>query len=163
MGWHFDSDRPIYVQLLELIQQRIITGTYGPGEQLPPVRELALEAGVNPNTMQKAMTELERTGLIHAQRTTGRFVTEDVQMIRDLRQQLALARIADFMHSMQELGYERTEILELMSQNSYDGACDEEGDKETEIEVGKEISKEADKETDKKVGERTETEKEEMR
>ena len=155
MGWHFDADRPIYMQLLELIQQRIITGTYGPGEQLPPVRELALEAGVNPNTMQKAMTELERTGLIHAQRTTGRFVTEDVQMIRDLRQQLALARIADFMHSMQELGYERMEIIKLMSQSLNDSTDGEE--------TGEEIGKEADKEIDKKVGERTETKKEEMR
>ena len=116
MGWHFDADRPIYMQLLELIQQRIITGTYGPGEQLPPVRELALEAGVNPNTMQKAMAELERTGLIHAQRTTGRFVTEDAQMIRDLRQQLALDKIVGFLQSMQELGYEKEEILVLMEQ-----------------------------------------------
>jgi len=124
MGWQFDSDRPIYTQLLELIQQRIITGGYGPGEKLPPVRELALEAGVNPNTMQKAMTELERTGLIHAQRTTGRFVTEDVQMIGDLRQQLALDKIAGFVQSMQELGYEKREILELMEQSQCAGNCD---------------------------------------
>jgi len=118
MGWHFEANRPIYTQLLELIQHRIITGTYGPGEKLPPVRELALEAGVNPNTMQKAMSELERTGLIHVQRTTGRFVTEDEQMIRDCRQQLALDKIAGFLHSMQELGYEREEILELMEQET---------------------------------------------
>lgn len=125
MGWHFDSDRPIYMQLLELIQQRIITGTYEPGEQLPSVRELALEAGVNPNTMQKSMAELERTGLIYAQRTTGRFVTEDVQMIRELRQQLALDKIAVFMHSMQELGYERGEILALMGQSESTKVCDD--------------------------------------
>lgn len=124
MGWHFDSDRPIYMQLLELIQQRIIAGVYGPGEQLPPVRELALEAGVNPNTMQKAMAELERTGLIHAQRTTGRFVTEDVQMIWELRQQLALDKIAGFLRGMQELGYERAEILELMGQSGSNKGCD---------------------------------------
>lgn len=136
MGWHFDTDRPIYAQLLELIQQRIITGTYGPGEKLPPVRELALEAGVNPNTIQKAMAELERTGLIHAQRTTGRFVTEDAQMIRDLRQQLAVDKIAGFLHDMQELGYERTEILRLMGQSGYAGECG--GKNVTGIEAEKE-------------------------
>ena len=118
MTWFFETDRPIYTQLLEQIQQRIITGVYGPGEKLPPVRELAMEAGVNPNTMQKAMAELERTGLIHAQRTTGRFVTEDAQMIRDLRQQLALDKIAGFLRSMQELGYEQSEILGLMGQKN---------------------------------------------
>ena len=116
MGWHFETDRPIYTQLVEQIQQHIITGFYGPGDKLPPVRELAMEAGVNPNTMQKAMAELEQTGLIHAQRTTGRFVTEDVEMIRDCRQQLALDRIFGFLRSMRELGYEEAEVLELMSQ-----------------------------------------------
>ena len=114
MGWNFVSDRPIYTQLLEQIQQRIITGMYGPGDKLPPVRELALEAGVNPNTMQKALAELERTGLIHAQRTTGRFVTEDEQMIGDCRQQLAVAKIEEFVRTMQDLGYDRTELLALM-------------------------------------------------
>ncbi len=124
MGWNFESDRPIYTQLLEQIQQRIIAGIYGPGEKLPPVRELALEAGVNPNTMQKALAELERTGLIHAQRTTGRFVTEDEQMIQDCRQQLALDKIAFFLHSMRELGYAREEILELMRQSGSEETCD---------------------------------------
>ncbi len=114
MGWLFDPDRPIYTQLLEQIQLRIIVGTYGPGEKLPPVRELALEAGVNPNTMQKALAELERTELIHAQRTTGRFVTEDVELIRSCRRQLALAKIEEFVKTMQELGYDRDEVLALM-------------------------------------------------
>ncbi len=134
MGWHFDSDRPIYMQLMALIQQRIITGTYGPGEQLPAVRELALEAGVNPNTMQKAMSELERTGLIHSQRTTGRFVTEDVQMIQALRQQLALDRIADFLRNMQDLGYERAELMELMGQIKLSGESDRTYEAEPETE-----------------------------
>ena len=132
MGWQFDSDRPIYTQLLEQIQQRIIAGIYGPGEKLPPVRELAMEAGVNPNTMQKAMAELERTGLIHAQRTTGRFVTEDIQMIHDLRQQLALDKIAGFLCSMQELGYERAEVLDLMRQSPYVGEAGNQFDKEAD-------------------------------
>ena len=75
MTWKLDSDRPIYAQLLELIQMRIISGHYPAGSRLPSVRELAAEAGVNPNTMQKAFSELERNGLIWTQRTAGRFVT----------------------------------------------------------------------------------------
>ena len=130
MGWNFESDRPIYTQLLEQIQLRIIAGTYGPGEKLPPVRELAMEAGVNPNTMQKALTELERTGLIHAQRTTGRFVTEDVQMIRDCRSQLALRRIEEFVAGMVGMGYDRAEILELMQRQEMPDTAPEKGENE---------------------------------
>ena len=77
MAWNLDSDRPIYAQLLERIELQIVSGTYGPGDKLPSVRELAAEASVNPNTMQKAFAELERSGLIVTKRTSGRFVTED--------------------------------------------------------------------------------------
>ena len=114
MGWNFESDRPIYTQLLEQIQKRIISGVYGPGDKLPPVRELALEAAVNPNTMQKAMAELERTGLIHAQRTTGRFVTEDQELIRACRRRLAMEQLENFFKSMGELGYTREDVMDLM-------------------------------------------------
>ena len=77
MAWNLDSDRPIYAQLLERIQLQIVSGIYGPGDKLPSVRDLAAEASVNPNTMQKAFAELERSGLIETKRTSGRFVTED--------------------------------------------------------------------------------------
>ena len=89
MAWNLDSDRPIYAQLLERIQLQIVSGTYGPGDKLPSVRELAAEASVNPNTMQKAFAELERSGLIVTKRTSGRFVTEDKDMITQIRTQLA--------------------------------------------------------------------------
>ena len=88
MAWNLDSDRPIYAQLLERIQLQIVSGTYGPGDKLPSVRELAAEASVNPNTMQKAFAELERSGLIVTKRTSGRFVTEDKDMITQIRTQL---------------------------------------------------------------------------
>ena len=76
MPWDLDDDRPIYLQLMERIQQDIISGIYKPGDKIPSVRDLALDAAVNPNTMQKALSELERSGLVYSQRTSGRFITE---------------------------------------------------------------------------------------
>ena len=76
MPWNLDNDRPIYMQLMERIQQDIISGAYQPGDKLPSVRDLAVEAAVNPNTMQKALSELERCGLVYSQRTSGRFITD---------------------------------------------------------------------------------------
>ena len=75
MSWNLDSQRPIYVQIVERVQLDIITGRYAPGSRLPSVRELAAQAAVNPNTMQKARSELESGGLIYAPRTSGRFGT----------------------------------------------------------------------------------------
>ena len=85
MAWQFRNDIPIYTQLIAQIQQQIVSGALLPGERLPSVRDLAAEAGVNPNTMQRAMMEMEREELVHSQRTAGRFVTEDAQRIRQLR------------------------------------------------------------------------------
>jgi DNA-binding transcriptional regulator YhcF (GntR family) len=117
MGWIFDGSRPIYVQLLEQIRLRIVCGVYRPGEKLPSVRELAQEAAVNPNTMQKALAELERTGLIYAQRTSGRFVTENEKQIRSSRLEIALEKVEAFITAMQELGYTREEISALIRQD----------------------------------------------
>ena len=89
MEWKIAADAPIYQQLSRQIRLGIVSGEYAPGERLPPVRELALAAGVNPNTMQRAMTELEREGLVFPQRTAGRFVTEDAELIAQARQTLA--------------------------------------------------------------------------
>ena len=82
MPWNLDSSRPIYLQIIERVQMDIITGRYQPGDKLPSVRNLAQEAAVNPNTMQKALSELERSGLIYSQRTSGRFITEDKECRR---------------------------------------------------------------------------------
>ena len=82
MAWQFRNDIPIYTQLIAQIQQRIVSGALLPGERLPSVRDLAAEAGVNPNTMQRAMMEMEREELVYSQRTAGRFVTEDGERIR---------------------------------------------------------------------------------
>ena len=112
MPWNLDSDRPIYLQLMERIQHDIISGTYKPGDKLPSVRELAMEASVNPNTMQKALSELERIGLVHSRRTSGRFITEDETMIKQLKTETATEHIREFLKSMEYLGFTRPEILE---------------------------------------------------
>ena len=116
MAWELDSDRPIFLQIVERIQMDIISGKYAPGDKLPSVRDLAAEAAVNPNTMQKAFTELERTGLVYSQRTSGRFITEDINMIEELKSSLAKEKINEFLELMQKLGFKNEEILSLMNQ-----------------------------------------------
>lgn len=115
MAWNLNSDRPIFIQLIEIIQISIISGKYAPGSKLPSVRDLASEAAVNPNTMQKALAELERSGLVFSQRTSGRFITEDVAMIEDLKSTLAKEKMKQFLESMRQLGFQKEETLALMS------------------------------------------------
>lgn len=114
MSWNFNDERPIYLQLMEQIQLRIISGVYKVGEKLPSVREMASDASVNPNTMQKALTELERTGLVYTQRTSGRFITEDSTMIKDIRNGLAKEQMEKFLYSMEKIGYSKHETIELI-------------------------------------------------
>ena len=76
MQWQLRGDRPIYQQLMEQLTEQIVSGQLGAGDKVPPVRELAAEAGVNPNTMQRALADLEREGLMYTNRTSGRYVTE---------------------------------------------------------------------------------------
>lgn len=116
MPWNLDSDRPIFIQIIEKIQMDIISGVYNPGDKLPSVRELAAEASVNPNTMQKALSELERTGLVYSQRTSGRFITEDTKMIDELKAELAKEIISQFLENMQKLGFKKEETISLMKQ-----------------------------------------------
>ena len=114
MNWNFQSDWPIYVQLKEQIKLMIISGTYPAGAKLPTVRDLASEASVNPNTLQKALIELEREGLVYTQRTIGRFVTEDENMITDAKKELAYEQIEHILKKLLEMGYTREEILALV-------------------------------------------------
>ena len=115
MEWIFDSNTPIYTQLVEQLPLRIVTSVYAPGQRIPPVRELAVEAGVNPNTMQRALGELERLGLVYSQRTSGRFVTEDITMIETAKQELASRRIREFLGAMKDLGFSGREIADLIA------------------------------------------------
>ena len=114
MEWKFDNQKPIYAQIVDVIRLRIITGTYAPGSRLPSVRELAGEASVNPNTMQKALTELEGSGLIYAVRTSGRFITEDESEIALERSRLAGQRVEEFLRQMGDLRIGKEEVIRLI-------------------------------------------------
>jgi len=115
MAWELDADRPIYTQLVERIQMQIVSGIYQPGSKLPSVRELAAEAAVNPNTMQKAFAELERCGLIVTLRTNGRLVTEDTDMINEIKQNQAKEYLDVFIGKMKELNYTENDIIDLIN------------------------------------------------
>lgn len=114
MEWQFDSNMPIYTQLVDKIKLAIVSGEYTRGQRLSAVRDLAAEAGVNPNTMQRAFQELERLGLVYTQRSSGRFVTEDESVIEAAKKALAEESIRSFMDSMRRIGYTREDIIRLL-------------------------------------------------
>lgn len=114
MAWTLYADRPIYTQLVEKIQRDIVSGIYKAGDKIPPVRELATEAAVNPNTMQKALAELERMGLLYTQRTSGRFVTEDEGMINKVKEEMASQQIQAFLENMKQLGYDVEQTISVI-------------------------------------------------
>lgn len=116
MQWKLSDDRPIYVQLMETITAAIASGTLAAGIRLPSVREMAAQAGVNPNTMQRALAELERDGLLYSQRTAGRFVTDQSDSITQKRKELAMQQIRIFLSSMKEMGYTSEQTLNLIQQ-----------------------------------------------
>ena len=117
MPWNLDVHLyPIYLQIIERVQMDIITGRYQPGDKLPSVRDLAQEAAVNPNTMQKALSELERSGLIYSQRTSGRFITEDKELIHQMKKELAAAEVSAFVAHMKQLGITPEEIRQLLAE-----------------------------------------------
>ena len=114
MQWEIDSERPVYIQLIEQIQANIISGHYKPGDKLPSVRDLAAEATVNPNTMQKALSELERSGLVYTNRTSGRYITSDEEMIKNLKGKSAREQIIEFLERMKQHGFTPQETLALV-------------------------------------------------
>ena len=105
MAWELMADRPIYMQIVDTLKMRIISGAYPPGGRIPSVRELAAEAGVNPNTMQKALADLERQELISTQRTNGKTVTEDGEKIKMMRESIAQKEALSYIDKMRGLGY----------------------------------------------------------
>ena len=116
MEWKFRSDLPIYSQLVEQIKLGIVSGNLLPGERLMSVRDMATEAGVNPNTMQRALQELERDGMVYSQRTAGRFVTENMKVIERAKKKFAEEQIRSFLEAMKTLGYQWEEILSLLKE-----------------------------------------------
>ena len=114
MNWTLVNDRPIYIQLTEQITQYIVAGVFKPGTRMASVRDLA----VNPNTMQRAMAELERNGLVKTHRTTGRMITEDLEMLNNIRNELAGTRVAAFFEGMKTIGFSPREAAALLSKQA---------------------------------------------
>lgn len=114
MEWIIDGDRPIWMQLQDQLSMRIISGKYPMGGRLPSVRELAAEAGVNPNTMQRALGAVEARGLVVTNRTAGRYVTEDQNLIREIRMELARRCMEEYLQGMKTLGFSEDEARHLL-------------------------------------------------
>lgn len=119
MSWNLSKDRPIYLQLVEQIKLQILSGTYPCGEHFPSVRELAAEAAVNPNTMQKALSSLEQEGLLVGSRTNGRSVTGDETLIRTMREEIAGGIIKDCRDALLQLGFSEEESIAFMKDSHY--------------------------------------------
>ena len=116
MGFDFKNDIPIFLQIIEEIKLRIINGVYKKGEKIPSVRELAVFFEVNPNTVQKALVELEETGIILTESTNGKFVTNDNNVIEQIKSQMVREKIDEFFLSMQNLGIEKSEVIKIISE-----------------------------------------------
>jgi len=125
MKWKLIGDRPVYAQLIEQLQRGILTGEYPPGSAVPSVRTLALEAEVNPNTMQRALAELEAQGLMQTHRTSGRTVTEDMIMIGSLKESLAREQVDAFFEGMRSLGISPAEAKALITSAVHEADGDE--------------------------------------
>lgn len=115
MAWSFDADRPIFQQIEDILTARILAGQYAPGEKLPAVRELALEAGVNPNTMQRALADVEARGLVFTRRGDGRYVSEEEVAVRKARQQSAARYADDMIAALTALGISPSDIPGLVA------------------------------------------------
>jgi len=114
LKWEFDNDRPIYIQLVEKLKLFIISGQYEPGSRLLSVRDLALEAKVNPNTMQKALGELENLGLIYTKRTSGKYVTEDEKLISKFKDEMAFEKVCTYLNDMKSIGFSKKEAMDYL-------------------------------------------------
>ncbi|MBR6443858.1 MAG: GntR family transcriptional regulator [Firmicutes bacterium] len=113
--WPFKEGTPIYLQIIEEIKTRIVRGEYEAGSQVPPVRELAIEAGVNPNTVQRAFAQLESEGILKSDRTRGRFVTDEKSVLGELRKTMSSRFVTGMIKGMKELGMSDDEIIEAVS------------------------------------------------
>ena len=116
MAWRFTTDRPVYLQIADRIIKTVLSGEYAPGQQIPAARQLALEAAVNPNTVQHAFAELEHEGIIISKGTMGRYVTEDVQVVEICRKKMAKQLVADFVENMEQLSVDKEETIAMIEE-----------------------------------------------
>ena len=114
MSYIFDNERPIYIQLVEKLKLEIVSGKLKPGDRIMSVRELALTAKVNPNTMQKALAELESLGLIYTERTNGKFVTQDENLIAKIKDELAKEKVDKYILDMKNIGITFEESIKYL-------------------------------------------------
>ena len=114
MQFNFDNNIPIYIQLVEQLKIYIISGKIKPGERLPSVRELALKTKVNPNTMQKALVELEELNLIYTERTNGKYITTDNNLINKIKYEYANELSQKYIISMSDIGFNLNETIKYL-------------------------------------------------
>lgn len=127
MKWDFKNGIPIYLQIISILKMQIAGGGLPPGSQIQPVRDLAMDAGVNPNTMQRALTQLEQEGLLYTQRTSGRFVTEDEKVLKEMRKSLSEQYVRELFESLSKIGMDKNEIIEAVSSYQEEPAVKKEG------------------------------------
>ena len=116
MKYDFNPNLPIYIQVMDEIKKKIFNGDYVSGARIDSVRDLALEYGVNPNTVQKALSELEHEGLLYSKRSSGRFVSENVELIENFEKEIIVEKIKIFVNEMDGLGYCRDDIIKLIEE-----------------------------------------------
>ena len=116
MEWKIDNNKPVYIQIVEQLKVKIISGEIELDSKLDSVRSLAAEAMVNPNTMQKALAELEREGFVYSKRTSGRFVTDNKELIEKERKNLVKDNVKKTLDTLINLGYTDDEILNLVEE-----------------------------------------------
>lgn len=116
MNYIFDNERPIYIQLVEIIRIEIVFGKFKKGQRMPSVRELALIMKVNPNTMQKALAELENEQLIYTERTNGKYVTEDEELIEKIKRKLAKEIIDNYLNNMKKIGIDYDSAVKYLQE-----------------------------------------------
>lgn len=116
MNFYFDNDKPIYKQIIDQLKVSIITGVYKCGDKLPSVRDLALSIRVNPNTINRALLELEDENLIVTKRTSGKFITDDVQMIKRVKKELASSIVDKFIVDMKNIDISNKEAIDYIKE-----------------------------------------------
>ena len=118
MNFIFDNDRPIYIQLVEQLKEYIVAGKIKAGEKLPSVRDLAIKIKVNPNTVQKALAEIENQKLIYTERTNGKFVTENEELIENVKKELANQKVQKYFQDMNKLGINKENAIKYLQENN---------------------------------------------
>ena len=113
----FDKRSPVYEQIIEMHKQKIVSGAFQPGQEIPSRRELATQLKVNPNTVQRSYSDLEREGILLSQRGVGSFVVEDAELFENLRKEMAREIVNSFIEDMKKLGMPRDKSILLIEES----------------------------------------------